>query len=122
MLSLPYRTYGIDVIVEIGYLRHDEKRSMEEILATLRSQGIQISRPECYDLCHVFEEIIAIRPVEFDPDWYEQVIKNGGIILAIDGVQPGKGNSTLYVLQDALTSKSCTPITLTTHPQRTLPQ
>ena len=105
MLSLPYRTYGIDVIVEIGYLRHEEKRSMEEILAALRSMGIKMSMPECYDLSHVFEELIAIRPVEFDPDWYDTVMGNGGIVLAIDGVQPERGNSTLYVLQDALTSK-----------------
>ena len=105
MLSLPYRTYGIDVIVEIGYLRHEEKRSMDEILKALRSLGIRMSRTECYILTHVFEELIAIRPVEFDPDWYDQVIGNGGIILAVDGVQPERGNSTLYVLQDALTSK-----------------
>ena len=105
MLSLPYRTYGIDVIVEIGYLRHQGKRSIDEILAALRSRGIQMSKPECYGLSHVFEELIAIRPVEFDPDWYDLVIENGGIILAIDGVQPEKGNSTLYVLQDSLTAK-----------------
>lgn len=105
MLSLPYRTYGIDIIVEIGYLRHEEKRSINEILKSMHSHGVKMSMPECYDLCHVFEELIAIRPVEFDPDWYDTVIENGGIVLAIDGVQPEKGNSTLYVLQDALTSK-----------------
>lgn len=42
-----------------------------------------MSRTECYILTHVFEELIAIRPVEFDPDWYDAVIKNGGIILAM---------------------------------------
>ena len=84
MLSLPYSTYGINVIVEIGYLRHEEKRSMEEILAAFRSLEIRMSMPECYDLSHVFEELIAIRPVEFDPDWYDTVMGNGGIVLAID--------------------------------------
>lgn len=47
---------------------------MEEILAALQSMGIQMSTPECYDLSHVFEELIAIRPVEFDPDWYHTVM------------------------------------------------
>ena len=105
LMSLPFRTYSIDVIVEIGYLRHEEKRSMEEIHRELRGRGISISPGECYILSHVFEELIAMRPVEFDPDWYDAVIANGGIVLAIDGVQPEKGNSTLYVLQDAITSK-----------------
>lgn len=105
MLSLPFRTYSIDIIVEIGFLRHDEKRSIPEIRKQLRARDIRISEREIYELVHVFEELIAIRPVEFDPDFYDAVIGNGGIILAIDGVQPERGNSTLYVLQDALTSK-----------------
>ena len=105
LMSLPFRTYSVDVIVEIGYLRHEEKRSIQETLNALRTMGIQISKTECYELSHVFEELIAIRPVEFDPDFYDAVTANGGIVLAIDGVQPERGNSTLYVLQDALTSK-----------------
>ena len=95
MLSLPYRTYGIEIIVEIGYLRHEEKRSIDEIPKSLRSLGIRMSSTECYILTHVFEELIAIAPVEFDLDWYDAVMENSGIILAIDGVQPERGNSTL---------------------------
>ncbi len=52
-----------------------------------------MSWTECYILTHVFEELVAIRPVEFDPDWYDAVIKNGGIILAVDGVQPEGGTA-----------------------------
>ncbi|MHB8395874.1 MAG: transposase [Thermoplasmataceae archaeon] len=105
MLSLPFRTYSIDIMVEIGFLRHDEKRSIPEIHKDLMARGIEICEREVYELVHVFEELIAIRPVEFDPDFYDAVMENGGIVLAIDGVQPESGNSTLYVLQDALTSK-----------------
>ncbi len=105
MLGLKHRTYGIDVIVEIGYLRHTEKRSIPEILSFLRRRQIEIAKSECYELLHVFEELIATRPVMLDPDFYDAAISNGGIILAIDGLQPETGNSTLYVLQDALTEK-----------------
>jgi hypothetical protein len=105
LLSLKHRTYGIDVIVEIGYLRHKEKRSIPEILSLLKRRQIEIAERECYELLHVFEELIATRPAMLDPDFYDAVIKNGGIILAIDGLQPEKGNSTLYVLQDVLTEK-----------------
>lgn len=105
LLSVPFRTYSIDVVVEIGFLRHEEKRSMKEIFLSLRKKLIDISLRECYHLLHVFEEIIAIRPVEFDPDFYATVLRNGGVVIAIDGVQPERGNSTLYVVQDALSAK-----------------
>ena len=105
LISIPFRSYSIDVIAEIGFLRHEEKRSIPEIHSILRERGIEICERECYDLVHVFEEIIAIRPVEFDPDFLDNAVRNGGIVLAIDGVQPERGNSTLYVMQDALTSK-----------------
>lgn len=78
LLSLPFRTYGVYVIVEIGYLRHEEKRSIEETLGSIGSLGIEISRTECYELSHVFEELISIRPVDLDPDWFDTVMKNGG--------------------------------------------
>ena len=104
-LSLPFRTYALDVVVEIGYLRHNGKRSITEIHRELRSAGIEICERECYELLHVFEELIAVRPVELDPDFYDAVEQNGGVVLAIDGVQPERGNSTLYVLQDVLTGK-----------------
>ena len=105
ILSLPYRTYSLDVMAEIGYLRHEEKRSIPEICTALRAMGIDISERECYDLVHVFEELIAIRPVNMDKDFTESARNNGGVVLAIDGVQPERGNSVLYVIQDALTSR-----------------
>lgn len=104
-LSVKHRTYGLDVLVDIGYQRHTEKRSLPEIAASLRSKGIQVSERECYELLHVFEELLATRPMTLDPDFYDAAAANGGIILAIDGVQPENGNSTLYVLQDALTTR-----------------
>ncbi len=104
-LSLPFRTYALDVVVENGCLRHNGKRSIAEIHRELRSAGIEICGRECYELPHVFEELLAVRPVELDPDFYDAVVQNGGIVLAIDGVQPERGNSTLYVLQDVLTGK-----------------
>jgi hypothetical protein len=33
------------------------------------------------------------------------VDKNGGIIVSIDGIQPDKGNETIYLVRDALTGR-----------------
>ena len=38
-------------------------------------------------------------------EWLEQVEKNGGIIVSVDGIQPEKGNETVYLVRDALTGR-----------------
>jgi hypothetical protein len=40
-----------------------------------------------------------------DQEWLAQVKKNKGIIVSIDGIQPDKGNETIYVVRDALTGR-----------------
>jgi hypothetical protein len=43
--------------------------------------------------------------VKDDQEWLAQVEKNGGIIVAVDGIQPEKGNETVYLVRDALTGR-----------------
>src|SRR5258708_31367744 len=38
-------------------------------------------------------------------EWVLQVEKNGGIIVSVDGIQPEKGNETVYLVRDALTGR-----------------
>lgn len=40
-----------------------------------------------------------------DQEWLAQVNKNGGIIVSLDGIQPEKGNETVYLVRDALTGR-----------------
>jgi hypothetical protein len=40
-----------------------------------------------------------------DQEWLAQVEKNGGIIVSVDGIQPEKGNETVYLVRDALTGR-----------------
>jgi hypothetical protein len=40
-----------------------------------------------------------------DEEWLAQVQKNGGIIVSVDGIQPEKGNETVYLVRDALTGR-----------------
>ncbi len=40
-----------------------------------------------------------------DKEWFDQVEKNGGMIVSIDGIQPDKGNETVYIVRDALTGR-----------------
>jgi hypothetical protein len=47
----------------------------------------------------------ASREAKEDQPWLAQVKKNGGIIVSVDGIQPEKGNETVYVVRDALTGR-----------------
>jgi hypothetical protein len=47
----------------------------------------------------------AASEVKEDKEWFAQVEKNGGMIVSIDGIQPDKGNETVYIVRDALTGR-----------------
>jgi len=99
-----YRNFGLDVIVEIGYLRFREKRTIDEIRLALARRGVEISRTEVYVLIEVYLELVHSRPLP-DEEFLKAAESNGGIVLVVDGVQPEKGNETLYLMMDALTGK-----------------
>src|SRR5260370_36545750 len=40
-----------------------------------------------------------------DQPWLAEVEKQGGIIVSVDGIQPEKGNETVYLVRDALTGR-----------------
>ncbi len=43
-----------------------------------------------------------------DSEWLAQVQANGGILISIDGIQPEKGNQTVYLVRDVLTGRVLT--------------
>jgi hypothetical protein len=47
----------------------------------------------------------ASSEVKDDQQWLAEVHKNAGIIVSVDGIQPEKGNETVYVVRDALTGR-----------------
>jgi hypothetical protein len=44
--------------------------------------------------------------VHQDEAWKEQARQNGGLLLSIDGIQPDKGNETMYLVRAVLTERS----------------
>jgi hypothetical protein len=47
----------------------------------------------------------AASEVTSDQDWRAQAQANGGLLLSIDGIQPDKGNETIYLVRDLLTGR-----------------
>lgn len=61
ILSLPNRAYSVDVIPEIGYLPHEEKKYVPEICYFLIYWNIEVSERKGNNFVHAYEELIAAR-------------------------------------------------------------
>ena len=95
--------YGLDVVVRIGYLRFAEHRTREEIWRELHEQTpVQLSERHVQNLLEVY--LALLRASERDPRerLAATVEEHGGIILALDGLQPEQGNEQLWVVREVL--------------------
>lgn len=93
--------YGLDVVVRIGYLRFTEHRTREEIWRALRGPPrVELSERHVQNLLEVY--LALLRASERDPRerLAATVEEHGGIILALDGLQPEQGNEQLWVVRE----------------------
>jgi hypothetical protein len=109
-LALPGMTYGLDIVLLVGRLRLREHRTVDEIhrelLARLEKLGVKIARREMLYLFEAYGTLLrAASEAKDDVEWLSEVEKNGGIIVSVDGIQPEKGNETVYLVRDALTGR-----------------
>ncbi len=109
-LALPGFTYGLDIVVLVGRLHLSQHQTVDEIhrqlLGRLAPLGVRISRREILYLFEAYCTLLrAASLVKDDQQWLLQVKKNGGIIVSVDGIQPDKGNETIYLVRDALTGR-----------------
>src|SRR2546421_2877920 len=109
-LALPHFTYGLDIVLLVGRLRLREHQTVDEIhqelLKRLEPLGIKIARREVLYLFEAYCTLLrASSEAKDDEEWVAQVKKNGGIIVSVDGIQPEKGNETVYLVRDALTGR-----------------
>jgi hypothetical protein len=109
-LALPWFTSGLDVVLLVGRLRLKEHQTVDEIhqelLKRFEPLGVRIARREVLYLFEAYCTLLrASSQAKDDEQWLAQVNKNGGIIVSLDGIQPEKGNETVYLVRDALTGR-----------------
>ena len=109
-LALPGFTFGLDIVLLVGRLHLGKHQTVdevhEELLSRLAPLGVTISRREILYLFEAYCTLLrASSEVKEDQEWLAQVKKNGGIIVSVDGIQPDKGNETIYLVRDALTGR-----------------
>jgi hypothetical protein len=110
-LGLPGFTFGLDVVILAGQLHFGKHQTLDEaheqITERLASLGVSISRREVLYLFNAFCTLLrSASEAKADKKWLDQVKKNEGIIVSIDGIQPDKGNETVYIVRDALTGRT----------------
>ena len=109
-LALPGFTFGLDIVLLVGRLRLRDHQTVDEIhqelLKRLEPLGVRIARREVLYLFEAYCTLLrASSETKDDQEWLGQVEKNGGIIVSVDGIQPEKGNETVYIVRDALTGR-----------------
>src|SRR6266700_2097605 len=109
-LALPWFTYGLDIVLLVGRLRLREHQTVDEIHGELLKRrpplGVRIARREILYLFDAYSTLLrASSEAKDDLEWLAQVQKHGGIIVSVDGIQPEKGNETVYLVRDALTGR-----------------
>lgn len=109
-LALPGFTFGLDVVLFVGQLRLAEHQTVDEIHHRLQQRLAPlhqtISRREILFLFEAYTALLrAATEVSHDQEWRDVVELNGGLLLSIDGIQPDKGNETIYLVRDLLTGR-----------------
>lgn len=109
-LALPGFTFGLDIVLLVGHLRLAEHQTVDQVHAALQARltplSVTISRREILYLFDAYCTLLrASQSIADDHVWQEQTRTNGGVIIAIDGIQPDKGSETIYLVRDVVTGR-----------------
>ena len=101
-LSLPNSTYGLDVLVRIGYLRDYQRMSFPQIQQALPNH-IEVSTRHLRNLYSQYQALLACAE-RLDVDKLKvAAAKYGGLIVSVDGLEPEGGQPQLWAVREVLT-------------------
>jgi len=103
-LALPHGEFGLDVIALVGRLRYREHRSVPEIHQDLGERGVVLAERTVTNLIERYEELVALRLTDHHR-LQDRLKHEGGVVLALDGMQPDVGHEVLWVIRDCLTGE-----------------
>jgi hypothetical protein len=102
--ALPHHEFGLDVIAKIGTMRYQAHRTVPEIHEALTQQKLSISQRTVGHLLDRYDELVAVSLAN-NQRLQEQLVEQGQVILAIDGMQPDLGHEVLWVIRDCLSGE-----------------
>jgi len=102
-IALPHSTYGLDVLVRIGWLRHWRRSTFREIHAELPTH-LQISEAH---IRHLYQQsylpLLACHEQQQQHLLAQAAQQYGGLVLALDGLAPEGGEPQLWCVRELLT-------------------
>ena len=99
-LSPKGSSFGYDIIVQIGWWRFWDHRTLDEIAALLSERQLSISRRHILYLIGDFLALLkAAQPAKIKLQ--EGYFKRHGLVISVDGMQPEQGNEMLFVVREA---------------------
>lgn len=100
-LCMKHTSYGFDVLALVGKLRFKYHMTISEIAEELRDVGVPTSERNVQRLYERYLALLRASSTDYIKEILKPVAKeNGGIMISMDGVQPEKGNETLYVIRE----------------------
>ncbi len=106
-VSLPYSTYGLDVVAFAGIQREREHKQFAEIQSELNQRGVDINDTSVGRLYRLFTALLEGAWPRRRERVAQAAVQHGGVILMADGLEPDGAGPQLYVLWEVF---SGTPV------------
>lgn len=110
--SLPSSTYGLDVLAFIGWQHEHEHQQLIEIQENLNQRGIEINGRNVGKLYRQFLALLGGTMAHTQEKLTATALEHGGLIWAIDALQPEGHGTLLYVLCEVLSGTPVSAIQL----------
>jgi hypothetical protein len=95
--------YGLDVVVRVGHLRFTEHRTRTEIWRELDEHSpVAVSERHVQNLLEVYLALLRASQRDVGARVAPTVAAHGGLILALDGLQPEGDDEQLWVVREVL--------------------
>jgi len=111
-ISLPFSTYGLDVLAFIGWQHEHEHRQLVEIQRELNGRGVMVSERNVGRLYRQFLALLDGMNDKARQRLATAAGQHGGLVWAIDALQPEGCGTALYVLYEALSGTPVSAIQL----------
>ncbi len=111
--SLPFSTYGLDILAFIGWEHEQKNRQFKEIHQDLEKLGVLINERSVGRIYREFLALLGGTQVQQQERLAQANAEHGGVIWAIDALQPEGHGTLLYVLCEVLSSTVISAIQLT---------
>jgi hypothetical protein len=99
-LSLKGSSFGYDLIVQIGWWRFWDHRTLDEIATLLKSKQLPVSRRHILNLIGDFLALLrAAQPAKIET--HRVYLQRHGMVISIDGMEPDQGDEMLFIVREA---------------------